>query len=135
MNFDLYETQRALQEAAQDFARDLTVMHARSSTHHPAELGLDVTPAEPDPPDPGALDRWMTTYGLGGSTGTVGYGDPVREMARLADGNDATLLVVGSRHLSLAERVFVASSGTDLARETKVPVLIVPPESLPRAPG
>lgn len=121
---------------AQDFGRDLTVMHARTARHHPsAEVSLEMAQLLVEPEDPGALDRWMSTYGLGGATGRVEYGDPVREMARLADSDDPTLLVLGSRHLSLAERVFVASSGTDLARETKVPVLIVPPESLTHAPG
>lgn len=114
---------------AQDFGRDLTVMHARTA----AQVDLEMAPVEPE--DPGALDRWMNTYGLGGATGRMVTGDPVRELARLATRDAATLLVLGSRHLSLAERVFVASSGTDLARETKVPVLIVPPESLVHAPG
>ena len=121
---------------AQDFGRDLTVMHARSARHHPStEVSLEMAQLLVEPEDPGALDQWMSSYGLGGATGRVEYGDPVREMARLAESEDATLLVLGSRHLSLAERVFVASSGTDLARETKVPVLIVPPESLTHAPG
>ena len=124
---------------ARDFSRDLTVMHARAGRHHAvSELDLDLTPLleQPEPAEePGALERWMLTYGLGGATERVEYGDPVRAMARLAESEDATLLVVGSRHLSLSERLFVASTGTDLARETKGPVLIVPPESLPRAPG
>ena len=121
---------------AQDFGRDLTVMHSRTATHHPnTEVSLEMAQLLVEPEDPGALDRWMNTYGLGGATGRLEDGDPVREMARLAGSEDATLLVLGSRHLSLAERVFVASSGTDLARETKVPVLIVPPESLTHAPG
>ncbi|MEM6996744.1 MAG: universal stress protein, partial [Myxococcota bacterium] len=109
-------------QLARDFQRDLVCLHASPSN-------------PPDGRDGADPERWIERIGLGGATVALEPGDPVAAMLTAARARDAAVLVCGSRHLTLGQRVFIASTGTDLARDSRRPVLIVPPESINRAPG
>ena len=56
-------------------------------------------------------------------------GPMVAQICALADACDAALIVAGSRHLSLLQRVFHSSVGTALASASRRPVVLVPPAS------
>jgi nucleotide-binding universal stress UspA family protein len=114
---------------ARDLSRDLVVL----STWRPAmtaspEWDALIEPFDAGDADPEAVERWLVAQRLGGAIGVREPGDPVEAMLRLGAERDAALLVSGSRRLGLARRVIVASTGTDLARTSPIPVLIVPPE-------
>ena len=56
----------------------------------------------------------------------VGYGDPAEYLPALAGQREASLLVLGSRRLSLLERVFVGSTASAVASAARCAVAIVP---------
>jgi len=73
------------------------------------------------------LSRYCETHGLGPAEQEVLYG-PVPDVVLGRAGQlRSPLIACGSRRLSLAQRVFASSFGTDLARNAATPVMIVPP--------
>lgn len=76
-----------------------------------------------------ALERWATALGLkpGPSVAFQILDGPTEPgLLRFADQCGASMIVCGSRRLSLAERIFTSSVGTGLAARAPIPVAIVP---------
>lgn len=74
------------------------------------------------------LERWATQHGITGLRGVVSEGIVPEELARLAQKEDALMLVAGSRKLNAVERLFVTSVGSELAASASCPVAVVPPD-------
>lgn len=74
------------------------------------------------------LERWATQHGITGLRGIVTEGIVAEELARLAESEDALMLVTGSRKLNAIERLFVTSVGSELAASASCPVVVVPPD-------
>lgn len=74
-----------------------------------------------------AFDVWMYDNHLGRVPRHVAYGDPATKIAELAAARQAALVVVGSRRLGAAARVFLSSTASTLAGAATCPVAVVPP--------
>ncbi|MEX1369471.1 MAG: universal stress protein [Nannocystaceae bacterium] len=118
---------------AQDLGVDLLLVHVPETGQLAAQLGA--VPHSPIVQDPRAFEEWVENYGLGGARTETSPGDPVEQTLKLAQAHDASIIVCGSRRLSLADRVFQASTGSTLAAYARRPVVVVPPESMVRVPG
>ncbi|MCA9704677.1 MAG: universal stress protein [Myxococcales bacterium] len=118
---------------AQELGVDLLLLHVPETGQLAAQLGA--APHSPIVQDPQAFDDWVQRYGLGGARTETSPGDPIEQTLRLAQAHDASVIVCGSRRLSLADRVFQASTGSTLAAHARRPVVVVPPETMTRVPG
>lgn len=118
---------------AQVLGVDLVLLHVPETGQLAAQLGA--APHSPLVTDPQAFETWVDTYGLGGARTETSPGDPVEQTLRLATIHDASLIVCGSRRLTLSDRMFQASTGSTLAAYAPIPVVVVPPESMRRVPG
>ena len=118
---------------ARELGVDLVLLHVPETGQLAAQLGA--TPHTPLVQDPEAFEHWVDTYGLGGARTETSPGDPVEQTLTLAEAHDASLIVCGSRRLTLGDRVFQASTGSTLAAYAPRPVVVVPPESIRRVPG
>lgn len=118
---------------AQELGVDLLLVHVLETGQLAAHLGA--APQSPIVQDPEAFERWVATYGLGGARTETAVGDPIERVLELAQAHDASLVVCGSHRLTLADRVFQASTGSTLAAYADRPVVVVPPESIVRVPG
>jgi nucleotide-binding universal stress UspA family protein len=116
-------------QMARELGADLVLVHV----HRGSEYALVTTQA--DEADDVAFERWSREYGLGGARRVTQRGDVVNRMLSIGHHEKASMLVCGSRHLTNVQRVFQASTGTDLARFAPRPVLIVPPEAILHVPG
>jgi nucleotide-binding universal stress UspA family protein len=116
-------------QLARELSVDLKLVHVR----HGSEYVLAPPPDEDV--DESHIEMWMRQYGLGGAESVIEHGDPVNRVLSVAHRTDASLIVCGSRHLSKVQRVFQASTGTDLARFSGRPVVVVPPESIDHVVG
>jgi nucleotide-binding universal stress UspA family protein len=116
-------------QLAREWGTELLLVHV----HRGSEYAL--TPAQADVADSEAFDEWTRAYGLGGARTLTQRGDVVNRMLSIGHHERASLLICGSRHLTNIQRVFQASTGTDLARFAPRPVLIVPPEAILHVPG
>ncbi|HEY0134508.1 MAG TPA: universal stress protein [Nannocystis sp.] len=74
-----------------------------------------------------ALARWMARHDLAQAPRRVVYGSTVDELVTLAATIDAAMLVVGSRRLGAAGRVFLGSTASALAGRAACPVAVIPP--------
>lgn len=72
-------------------------------------------------------ERWASAQGLAAAPRHIRHGDPVLELADLAETRDAALVVVGSRRLGLPARFFLSSTASALAGLAACPVAVVPP--------
>lgn len=72
------------------------------------------------------LERWLSSKGLRADTATALVGSTLDRALEFAEGRRAPLVVVGSRHLSTAERLVETSAGSALAATARLPVLVVP---------
>ncbi|WP_170135748.1 universal stress protein [Nannocystis exedens] len=72
-------------------------------------------------------ERWAAAQGLGAAPRHLRFGDPVLELADLAEARDAALVVVGSRRLGFPARFFLSSTASALAGLATCPVAVVPP--------
>jgi nucleotide-binding universal stress UspA family protein len=82
--------------------------------------------------DDEAADRlrtWLDDNGLGDLPLRTEPGVRGRTLLDVAESVDASLVVCGSRRLSLSERIFQSSTGSDLAAHAQRPVLVVPPDA------
>jgi nucleotide-binding universal stress UspA family protein len=118
---------------AQELGVDLLLVHVLETGQLATHLGA--APQSPLVQDPEAFERWVATYGLGGARTETAVGDPIERVLELAQAHDASLIVCGSHRLTLAARVFPASTGTTIAAYADRPVIVVPPESIVRVPG
>lgn len=75
---------------------------------------------------PQIVDDWAIEVGLGTLRTHFTGGRLVENLLRLAALEDAALFVCGSRGLDLLDRVFLTSTGSDLARLSDRPVVVVP---------
>ncbi len=73
------------------------------------------------------LALWLRRHELPDIEATVVSGEVVEQLTQLASTRNACALVVGSRRLSLRERLFRSSVGADLAGASAVPVVVTPP--------
>jgi len=74
-----------------------------------------------------AFDVWMADHHLGRVPRHIAYGDPATKVAEFAAARQAALVVVGSRRLGAAARVFLSSTASTLAGAATCPVAVVPP--------
>ena len=118
---------------AQQLGVDLLLLHVPETGQLAAQLGAQ--PRSPTTDDPAAFEDWVEMYGLGGARTEVHAGDPVERTLEQARLHDASMIVCGSRRLSLTDRLFQASTGSTLAAYAPCPVVVVPPESMVRVPG
>lgn len=118
---------------AQELGVDLVLLHVFETGQLASHLGA--APYSPIVQDPEAFEDWVETYGLGGARTETSTGDPIERILELSKTHDASIIVCGSRRLSLTDRVFQASTGSTLAAYADRPVVIVPPESIRRVPG
>lgn len=72
------------------------------------------------------VETWAQRCGIAAPTTRLVDGGVVDQLMVEADRASSPLLVVGSHRLSLAERIFSSSVGSDLARLADRPVLVVP---------
>ncbi|NVB36473.1 universal stress protein [Pseudenhygromyxa sp. WMMC2535] len=124
-------------DAAASFAADLAarlerpliLAHGTQAFH----WGVSYIPAEAmarlqDQARSGAdqkLVSWAKGRGLEGAKHEVFMGDPVKHLLRIADSEDAAVLVTGSRKLGAVERLFLASVSSELAAAASCPVAVV----------
>jgi nucleotide-binding universal stress UspA family protein len=73
-----------------------------------------------------ALTVWMHAHGLERLAHHVAYGDPADKIAEIAAARQAALVVVGSRRLATATRLFLSSTASTLAGLATCPVAVVP---------
>lgn len=73
------------------------------------------------------LEIWQHRNGLAGAEGIVSAGDVVGRVMAVAREREASMIVVGSRRLSLGARIFHSSVGSDIAGAAPMPVAVVPP--------
>lgn len=78
-----------------------------------------------------ALAGWLREHGLGEPPLRAEPGRKARTLLDVAREVEATLVVCGSRRLSLGERIFQSSVGTELAARADRPVVVVPPADEP----
>ncbi len=74
-----------------------------------------------------ATERWAVTHRIDHLPRHICHGDPVLELAELAEVRDAALVVVGSRRLGMPARIFLSSTASALAGLAACPVAVVPP--------
>lgn len=73
------------------------------------------------------LDRWAEAHGLAAARPLALLGAPVEVLLELAEQERPSLLVLGSRRLGAAERLFTTSTASTLAAYAPCPVAVVPP--------
>ena len=73
-----------------------------------------------------ALQTWMRDHGLADRRHHLLYGDAVQGIEAVVVGSNAAMVVVGSRHLGVAGRVFLGSTASALAGLATCPVAVVP---------
>lgn len=72
------------------------------------------------------VEQWCAAQGVVASKTLLSHGAVVDDLLDHARTTDACMIVCGSRRLAILDRVFTTSIGTDIARVTDRPVLIVP---------
>jgi len=72
------------------------------------------------------VDAWVREHQLAVARTTLSAEGVVEGLLEEASREHAPILVCGSRRLSVLDRIFTSSMGTDLARFADVPVLVVP---------
>lgn len=77
-----------------------------------------------------ALTRWLGEHGASGVAYRIEEGGAAETVFAVAERLGAVVIVCGSRRLSLAERLFTSSMGSDLAAHADRPVVVVPPRDL-----
>jgi nucleotide-binding universal stress UspA family protein len=102
---------------------ELVVVHVLRNP----QAAFDPIASEKAPHDKAAIERWLEHLGIEGAAPMTASSDVVDAGLRIAKSRDASMLVCGSRRLSVSERIYLSSTGTELAREARCPVLLVPP--------
>lgn len=73
------------------------------------------------------IQKWMKKHDLGDASVVLAQGEVVGRLIGIAQQEHVPLIVCGSRMLSGAERVMVASIATQLSCHAACPVAVVPP--------
>ena len=73
------------------------------------------------------LEQWCKDHGFSGVEMRVLQGQLTHHVQEVAEEVDATLLVVGSRKLTVFERLLLTSVGSELAAVAPCPVAVIPP--------
>jgi nucleotide-binding universal stress UspA family protein len=73
----------------------------------------------------GALGRWIARHAIPRARQYATAGDVVDRIVNVADEEKAALIVVGSRRLSLAMRIYASTVGPDVAGTARCPVMVV----------
>lgn len=117
-------------QLANELGRGLVVMQVDDSRSQSPVFGPDGEVELPSPSRPAhaneGVARWVESQGLRSASPRRGEGPVVDALLACAREEDSPVVVVGSRMLSLAQRVFKASVGTDLARLANRMVVVVP---------
>lgn len=97
-------------------------------------LGAQMHRDDGDQPDgsrsePEGLARWRQEHGFDGLPLELGRGQAGLALLQIADEREATMLVCGSRRLSLSERLLRSSTSRELAAKAARPVAVVPPRA------
>lgn len=77
------------------------------------------------------LTGWIEAHALQDARSSVVVGPATAKLIEVAEVAGASVLVVGSRCLSVTDRVFASSLGSHLAALSPVPVAVVPPRWRP----
>jgi nucleotide-binding universal stress UspA family protein len=77
------------------------------------------------------LNRWRSAYDLGGMPLHETEGDVVTRVLAVARDLASPMIVCASRQLSITERIFSPSVGSQLASIAGIPIAIVPPQPEP----
>lgn len=80
------------------------------------------------------LREWLREHGLGEPPVRAEAGRKAWTLLEVARSVEASMIVCGSRRLSLADRIFQSSVGTELAAQADRPVVVVPPRDTPASP-
>jgi nucleotide-binding universal stress UspA family protein len=111
---------------AAEVGRPLAICHAARAEAlpylPPAAIDLEARRAAGEED----LARWLKAHGLRADTTAVVVGSPVERALEWAEGAKAPFVVAGSRHLSVAERIVQASTGTALAATARSPIVVAP---------
>ncbi len=75
---------------------------------------------------PRPIDTWLAEHGLGDLPLRTEQGFPGPTLCRLAKEENATAVVCGARRVSLMERIFMSTTGSELAGKADRPVIVVP---------
>ncbi|HWB82308.1 MAG TPA: universal stress protein [Nannocystaceae bacterium] len=102
--------------------RELLVLHVDGAIT-PAYPELTISPG----PELADVIAWARHHELEPTRVRLARGDVVEHVLAVASEEHAPLIVVGSRRLTLGERIFGSSLGTDLARVADRAVAVVPP--------
>lgn len=92
----------------------------------PTMRGSDIAPPEDTAGAAAAIESWTTQHGLDGMPLELRVGHVPVELVALARERRATMIVCGSRRLSLIDRLFTSSVGSELAAHADRPVVVVP---------
>jgi nucleotide-binding universal stress UspA family protein len=77
------------------------------------------------------LSDWIASHQLTNARPYATAGDVVDRIVTTADEENAALIVVGSRRLSMAMRLYSSTIGPDVAGVARCPVAVVPPAVVP----
>lgn len=113
---------RFARRVASATGRELLVVHV-DTTIAPAQPELTISPG----PDLADVIAWARHHELEPTRVRLSRGDVLDQVLAIASEERSPLVVVGSRRLSLGERIFGSSVGTDLARVADRAVAVVPP--------
>lgn len=94
--------------------------------HDPTMSGSDVAPPEDTSGPAAVIGEWAASHGLDGLPLALRVGHVPVELVAFARERQATMIVCGSRRLSLLERLFTSSVGSELAAHADRPVVVVP---------
>jgi nucleotide-binding universal stress UspA family protein len=75
---------------------------------------------------PADVDDWVKSVGIPGARTRLAEGSLIENVLDIAKREDAPMIVCGSRGLDRFDRIFVSSTGVELARLADRPVAIVP---------
>lgn len=113
---------------ADEHERPLAVVHVQSHLEEPLPGVAPPLPGEEEDAKVAArASAWLAEHGLAERPLGLLRGDPVEQIAEAAASRAAALVVVGSRRLASAERLFAVSTSAALAARCACPVAVVPP--------
>lgn len=93
----------------------------------PTMATIDIVPPVDTTPAEHSIARWVADHGLQDLALEIRRGPVPSSLRNAAREHAATMIVGGSRRLTLAERVLTSSISSDLAARADRPVLVVPP--------
>jgi nucleotide-binding universal stress UspA family protein len=92
----------------------------------PTMRGSDIAPPEDTSGPAAAMEAWAKQHGLDGLPLALRVGHVPVELVAFARERRATMIVCGSRRLSVIDRLFTSSVGSELAAHADRPVVVVP---------